>query len=211
LVGPFPGYAQRVGANADAATFFVGSILFTAGGALQTFIAFGERRSGAAGTGGVVGRHDPIRRDAVLQRDDLSGAAHIPYKLPLRPARVAAGCVRVDLLSDLGRDRLSRLGAARLAARARRCGLVGAVDQPARLHLLRDRGRRRLSRPLDRLAAQPRLGELEHRTRGATCFLTNTLATLRTGRTLKSPRLRRLHRLEVDVERDTERDVERIA
>ena len=31
LVGPFPGYAQLVGAEADGLTFFVGSILFTAG------------------------------------------------------------------------------------------------------------------------------------------------------------------------------------
>jgi hypothetical protein len=46
LVGPFPGYAQLVGASADAVTFFVGSILFTTGGALQTWIAFPERRSG---------------------------------------------------------------------------------------------------------------------------------------------------------------------
>jgi hypothetical protein len=39
LIGPFPGYVQLVGATADAVTFFVGSILFTAGGALQTWLA----------------------------------------------------------------------------------------------------------------------------------------------------------------------------
>src|SRR6476619_2686207 len=49
LIGPFPGYAQLVGASADAVTFFVGSILFTAGGALQTWIAFPERHTGTAG------------------------------------------------------------------------------------------------------------------------------------------------------------------
>src|SRR4051795_10810695 len=49
LVGPFPGYVQLVGAGADAATFFAGSILFTAGGALQSLIAFPERDFGAAG------------------------------------------------------------------------------------------------------------------------------------------------------------------
>ena len=32
LVGPFPGYVELVGGDADAITFFVGSILFTAGG-----------------------------------------------------------------------------------------------------------------------------------------------------------------------------------
>jgi hypothetical protein len=45
LIGPFPGYAQLVGDRADAVTFFVGSILFTAGGGLQSLIAFPERHS----------------------------------------------------------------------------------------------------------------------------------------------------------------------
>jgi hypothetical protein len=43
LVGPFPGYAQLVGGKADALTFFVGSIFFTLGGALQSRLAFPER------------------------------------------------------------------------------------------------------------------------------------------------------------------------
>src|SRR5689334_9220143 len=45
LVGPFPGYVQLVGETADAVTFFVGSILFTLGGALQSWLAWAERRS----------------------------------------------------------------------------------------------------------------------------------------------------------------------
>jgi hypothetical protein len=51
LVGPFPGYATLVGDSADAITFFVGSILFTIGGGLQSWLAWsgrhspGERRS----------------------------------------------------------------------------------------------------------------------------------------------------------------------
>jgi hypothetical protein len=40
---------QLVGATADAVTFFVGSILFTAGGAAQTLIAVPERSSPGAG------------------------------------------------------------------------------------------------------------------------------------------------------------------
>ena len=40
VLGPFPGYANLVGDAADAVTFFVGSVLFTAGGALQAVIAF---------------------------------------------------------------------------------------------------------------------------------------------------------------------------
>jgi hypothetical protein len=49
LVGPFPGYVQLVGATADAVTFFVGSILFTAGGVLQCWLAWPERRARGAG------------------------------------------------------------------------------------------------------------------------------------------------------------------
>jgi hypothetical protein len=49
LIGPFPGYAQLVGDSADAVTFFVGSILFTAGGALQTRLAWPARRSPGGG------------------------------------------------------------------------------------------------------------------------------------------------------------------
>jgi hypothetical protein len=40
---------------------------------------------------------------------------------------------------------------------------------------------------------------------GAACFLTCALATLLTGITFKSPKLPRLHRLEADVKRDVER------
>ncbi len=39
LIGPFPGYIDLVGPEADAVTFFVGSLLFTGGGALQTWLA----------------------------------------------------------------------------------------------------------------------------------------------------------------------------
>ncbi|HET9937493.1 MAG TPA: hypothetical protein VFQ28_01795 [Gaiella sp.] len=49
LVGPFPGYLQLVGDRADAITFFVGSILFTAGGALQSWLAWDAWRSSEAG------------------------------------------------------------------------------------------------------------------------------------------------------------------
>ena len=51
LIGPFPGYAQLVGATADAATFFAGSVLFTAAGALQTWLAAPGRHAPGAGRG----------------------------------------------------------------------------------------------------------------------------------------------------------------
>ena len=49
LVGPFPGYLSLVGPTADAATFFIGSVLFTTGGALQTWAAARDRRQPGAG------------------------------------------------------------------------------------------------------------------------------------------------------------------
>jgi hypothetical protein len=49
LVGPFPGYVDLVGPTADAVTFFVGSLLFTAGGALQTLLAAPGRHADRAG------------------------------------------------------------------------------------------------------------------------------------------------------------------
>ena len=52
LIGPFPGYAQLVGDSADAVTFFIGSILFTAGGGLQSWLAWPDRRSPGGGAAG---------------------------------------------------------------------------------------------------------------------------------------------------------------
>jgi len=52
LIGPFPGYAQLVGETADAVTFFVGSILFTTGGVLQSWLAWAERRTADHGRAG---------------------------------------------------------------------------------------------------------------------------------------------------------------
>jgi hypothetical protein len=49
LIGPFPGYESLVGAAATAVTFFVGSLFFTAGGALQTWLSATDRRGGPVG------------------------------------------------------------------------------------------------------------------------------------------------------------------
>jgi hypothetical protein len=43
VVGPLSAYSNRVGPHADALTFFVGSILFTAGGMTQARLALPER------------------------------------------------------------------------------------------------------------------------------------------------------------------------
>ena len=49
VVGPLDAYVARVGAHADAVTFFIGSILFTAGGLTQSWLAYPERRAHRAG------------------------------------------------------------------------------------------------------------------------------------------------------------------
>jgi len=49
LVGPFPGYLSLVGPVAVGVTFFAGSVLFTAGGALQTWAAAPHRLIPGAG------------------------------------------------------------------------------------------------------------------------------------------------------------------
>src|ERR1700756_4077953 len=52
VVGPFPGYAGLVGDAADSVTFFVGSILFTIGGGLQSWLACPGRHSRGEGRAG---------------------------------------------------------------------------------------------------------------------------------------------------------------
>ena len=49
FVGPFPGFANLVGDSADSITFFVGSILFTVGGALQSWAAWPGRHLAGEG------------------------------------------------------------------------------------------------------------------------------------------------------------------
>jgi hypothetical protein len=44
VIGSFPGYGHLVGPEIDAITFFVGSLLFTTGGALQAGLAGPQRR-----------------------------------------------------------------------------------------------------------------------------------------------------------------------
>jgi len=111
---------------------------------------------------GLVGRSHPVRRHAVLQRNHLPGHAHRPDEPRIQQARLAARLVRLDLLPGLGCDRLPRVTEAWLATRPRGCGMVAARRQPARLHLLRNLGGRRLRRPLDRLNALPGRVQLEH-------------------------------------------------
>jgi hypothetical protein len=206
LVGPFPGYAQLVGDGADGVTFFVGSLLFTAGGALQSFIAFPERGAGA------VGR-------ASWQAAAIQSIGTLCFNVTTYQAMRTS-------LSNPNYDRLVW----RPDAIGSVCFLISGViayRASARVGWLPARGRPGWWEALVNLLGcvffgiaaiagylVPSTGSLLNlawanwnTALGAACFLVNAVATLRTGRTLKSPRLRRLHHLELALERDVKRIV----
>ena len=204
LIGPFPGYAQLVGATADAVTFFVGSILFTAGGALQTLIAFPERHSGTAGP-------------AAFWAAAIQSAGTLFFNVTTYQALHTS-------LSNSNYDRLVW----RPDAFGSICFLISgtiAYRASKRHGWLPTRGDPGWWEPATNLLGciffgiaavagylVPSTGSLLNlawanwnTALGAACFLTCALATLRTGRTLKSPRLRRLHTLERDIEHGVKR------
>ena len=117
-------------APADAITFFVGSILFTLGGALQSRLAWLERARRRRPGRLVVGDR-PVGRHALLQRHHLPGDARRADEPRVQHARLAAGragrsASSSPASSPTGRHRARR----RIAAGARRRGLVAARHQP---------------------------------------------------------------------------------
>jgi hypothetical protein len=194
VVAPFPGYAQLVGAQADAITFFIGSIFFTGGGILQTAIAFPERRS--SHTGQAAWRAAAIQLAGTLFFNITTyQAVHTSLsntnydRVVWRPDAFGSTCF---LLSGVIAYRAS----ARHGLRPAR-GDAGWWEPSLNLlgciffgiaavagYVVPDTGS-----PLDLAAANV------NTVLGAACFLACAVATLRTGRTLKSPRLRRLRAL----------------
>jgi hypothetical protein len=210
LIGPFPGYAQLVGAGADASTFFIGSVLFTAGGAIQTWLAFPERDSDR------VGR-------AAWRAATIQSAGTLFFNVTTYQALHTS-------LSNSSYDRLVW----RPDALGSICFLISGViayRASARHAWLPARGRAGWWEPSINLLGcaffgisavagylVPSTGSVLNlawanwnTALGAACFLANALATLLTGRTVKSPRLRRLHALEDHVERALGRGEERPA
>jgi hypothetical protein len=190
LVGPFPGYAQLVGAEADAITFFVGSIFFTAGGALQTSLAWHEPGSHAWWTAVIqsVGTLCFNVSTYLALHTTLSNSDY--DRLVWRPDAVGSVCFLVS-------------GA--IAYRAARPGdgweplvnLLGCVFfgiSAVAGFVVPSSGS-----IIDLAAAN------WNTALGAACFLACGVAAAASGRTVKSPRLRRLRHLEEVVERDVER------
>lgn len=198
LVGPFPGYANAVGDRVDAITFFVGSVLFTAGGALQSVISFPERRVSAAGRSAwwaaAIQTAGTLFFNVTTFRALHTALSSSEYnKLVWRPDAFGSVCFLVS-------------GAVAYRASARhgwlpvRSGggwwepavnLVGCVlfgISAIAGYLVPSTGS-----VLDQAAAN------WNTALGAACFLACALFTLRTGRTTKSPRLRRLRKLEHEL------------
>jgi Stage II sporulation protein E (SpoIIE) len=193
LVGPFPGYAQLVGAAADAATFFAGSVLFTLGGLLQSRLAAPGRRSRgpgrAAWRAAIVQSAGTLFFNVTTYRALDTALSDPDYdRLVWRPDAFGSICFLVSgVIAYRAAARrgweptVNLLGCVLFAIAA-----VAGYVVPARGSVLD-------------LAAANWSTAL-----GAACFLACGLGTLRTGRTMKRPRLHRL-------ERAVERDVERIA
>ena len=204
LVGPFPGYAQLVGDRADAITFFVGSILFTAGGALQSRLAWGDWR--ARRQGGKAAWWSAIVQSAGTLFFNVTTyqAMHVALtsaeydKLVWRPDWRGSICFLVS-------------GGIAYAASPRRCwwprrsgdgwwqpgvNLLGCIFfgiSAVAGYVVPSTGSM-----VDLAAAN------WNTSLGAACFLACALDTLRTGQASKMPVRRGLRRLERELERDVQ-------
>ena len=178
LIGPFPGYIDLVGPRADAVTFFAGSILFTIGGALQTWLAAPERHSSGAGRAACW--------TAVIQ-----SAGTLFFN-------VTTFLALQTTLSNPDYDRLvwrpDAFGSGWWEPAVNLLGCIFFGISAVAGYVVPSTGSM-----IDLAAANWNTAV------GAACFLACAVATLWTGRTSKSPRLRRLRRLEHAVERDVER------
>jgi hypothetical protein len=203
VAAPFGVYARLVGGNADSATYFAGSIPFTIGGASQTAIAWGDRRST------VEGR-------ALLRSAAVQSVGTVFFNLTtLRALTLTPLSAHYDRLvwrpNALGSVCFLISGVIAYWVSPRRGWWPirgsGGWWQPA-VNLLGC-----LLFGVSAIAgfAQPRSGSLiGPRTTdwttslGAICFLICAVATLLGGNTFKSARLRRW-------EQDVERDIEALA
>jgi hypothetical protein len=204
VIGPFPGYAQLVGATADAATFFTGSILFTAGGALQTFTVFPERHSPHAGPAAwwsaTSQSAGTLFFNVTTYQALHTSLSNSNYdRLVWRPDAFGSICFLVS--GAIAYHASARRGWLPAPGRAGwwepSINLLGCIlfgISAIAGYLVPSTGSQ-----IDLAAANWNTGL------GAACFLANALATLRTGRTLKSPRVHRLHELEHAFDHEVKR------
>ena len=165
LVAPFPGFAKLVGGHADELVFFIGSIFFTAGGAVQSWLAWPHRtwdpQGRAAWRAAVIQSAGTLFFNVTTFMAISTSTASDQYnRLVWRPDALGSICFLISgAIAYYYSPRRGWLPAREAS------GLVGARPQPARLHLLRHQRRGRLRRSLQRVGARPRGGELEHLSR----------------------------------------------
>ncbi|HTX32415.1 MAG TPA: hypothetical protein VMD09_13615 [Solirubrobacteraceae bacterium] len=204
FVGPFPGYASLVGDSADAVTFFVGSILFTSGGTLQSWLAWPERSDAGAGRSAwwsaVIQSAGTLFFNVTTYQAMHTALTSPEYnKLVWRPDWRGSICFLVS-------------GAIAYRASPRRgwlpareglgwwqpvVNLLGCIFfgiSAIAGYVVPSTGS-----ALDLAAANWTTGL------GAACFLACALDTLHTGEPSKMPRFRRLHRVEEALENDVGR------
>jgi hypothetical protein len=202
LVGPFPGYEQAVGDVVTSITFFVGSIFFTIGGGLQTWLAYPERRSPAGGRAAwraaVIQSAGTLAFNVTTYQALHTALPSADYnRLVWRPDAVGSVCFLVS-------------GAIAYLASPRRGWLPQSTDAGWWEPMVNLLGC--IFFGISAIAGYvvPATGEMLdlaasnwNTSVGAACFLACALATLRTGGTSKIPRfrLRNLGReVEIEVE-----------
>lgn len=204
LIGPLPGYTGLVGEAADSITFFVGSIFFTAGGALQSLLAYAdrhERGSGRSAWWAAVTQSAGTLFFNVTTYRALHTAISSPQynRLVWSPDAIGSLCFLVSG-AILYRAAPRRGWLCLLPAHAARgwwepavnmLGCVFFAVSAVASYVVPSTGS-----PLDLAASN------FNTSAGALCFLACALATLRTGRTMKSARWRRLASLERTIARD---------
>jgi hypothetical protein len=208
VVGPFPGYANLVGDRVDAVTFAVGSILFTAGGALQSIIAFPERRGSVGGRqawwAAAVQSVGTLFFNLTTFRALHTALSSSEYnRLVWRPDALGSVCFLVSgAVAYRASTRhgwlpvRSGVGWWEPVVNLFGCVLFGIAAVAG--HVVPATGSL-----LDQAAAN------WNTVLGAGCFLACALFTLRTGRTTKSPRLPRLRKLEHELSHDVSPAVRR--
>lgn len=195
IAAPFPGYAQLVGAEADALTFFIGSLCFTGGGIAQAVIAFPERRASPAGPGAwraaAVQLAGTLFFNVTTYQAVHTSVTNASYdRVVWRPDALGSVCFLVSGVIAYRSTPRSGPGAWEPAVNLLGCVLFGIAAIAG--YVVPSTG------SVVDLAAANVTTVL-----GAACFLACALATLRTGRTRKSPRLLRLglQRSEAEVAR----------
>jgi hypothetical protein len=206
VIGPFPGYADLVGPGADGVTFFVGSVLFTCGGALQAVLAFPDRRAASPGRAlwwaAAVQFAGTLFFNVTTYRGMHTALTSPAYDhLVWRPDALGSICFLVSgVIAYVASPRHGWRPARGTAGwwepsvNLLGCVLFGIAAVAG--YVVPSSGS-----TLD-LAAANWTTAL-----GAACFLACALGTLRTNRTSKAPRLHRLRKLVDEVESEASRRV----